>query len=98
MLTMLATALALVVWARLTLILRCHSGRSRSYMGDEPHFRGDSWPGEEALQRSKERRKALSSNPLAREGGEKEGFTPFWLLSDLLSKLESRVSSNPFFL
>ena len=36
--------------------------------GDEPHFRGDSWPGEEALQRSKERRKALGSNPLAREG------------------------------
>ena len=62
--------------------------------GDEPHFRGDSWPGEEALQRSKERRKAFgvwAQIPSRERGGEKEekeGFTPFWLVSDLLSELE----------
>ena len=42
--------------------------------GDEPHFRGDSWPGEEALQRSKERRIAFAQIPSSERGGEKEGI------------------------
>ena len=80
MLTMLATALALVLWARLTLkgpYLKMPLRTLAQLHGDEPHFRGDSWPGEEALQRSKERRKAFGSNPLEREGrGERGEGTP----------------------
>ena len=69
----LATALALVLWARLTLSSQIPFRTLAQLHGDEPHFRGDSWPGEEALQRSKEtrRRTLWLKTPRARGEGKR---------------------------
>ena len=69
--------------------------------GDEPHFRGDSWPGEEALQRSKERRRTLGlKTPRARGEGKRAlyiyrdplGFFLYTLRSIILCRIWSLVS------